>query len=72
MRVFGLQVFWFYSMIVGILLILSGILLIANPELLAFFFAGILLFLGICFISSALFLRGDLIAKGERKRFFVI
>jgi len=58
-------------MLVGIMLILSGLLLIANPELLAFFFAGILLFSGICLISSALFLKGSIVTKSERKTFFV-
>jgi len=48
---------WFPLLILGLGLIALAILLIIHPDLLAFFFAGIMIFIGIGMISSALFLR---------------
>lgn len=49
--------FWLFSLIIGLIFVVLSVLLIVYPELLAFFFAGIMLFAGLFFISTALFLR---------------
>lgn len=67
MKVFGLQVIWYSAFFIGLFFVFSGLLLILHPELLAFFVAGILLFIGVCFISSALSLK-----NGTRGSFFLI
>ena len=59
MRLFGIQILWVTGLLFGIALILSGVLLILKPELLAFFFAGIFLSVGIWFVSSAISKKGN-------------
>jgi len=59
MKLFGIKVLWFSSLVMGIIFVISGVLIIVKPELLAFFFAGILLFIGICFISNALIFKNS-------------
>jgi hypothetical protein len=49
--------FWLVSLITGITFILLAVMLIIYPELLAFFFAGVMMFVGLFFISTAIFLR---------------
>jgi Flp pilus assembly protein TadB len=49
--------FWLFSVCAGLLLVFFSVLLIIYPELLAFFFAGIMMFTGLFFISTGLFLR---------------
>lgn len=48
---------WFLPLIIGLTFIVLSLILIAYPELLAFFFAGIMMFAGLFFVSTALFLR---------------
>jgi hypothetical protein len=49
--------FWILSLFAGLVFVVLSVLLIIYPELLAFFFAGIMLFIGLFFISTALFIR---------------
>jgi hypothetical protein len=48
---------WVPVLFSGLCFILLAVLLIVHPELLAFFFAGVMMFLGLFLISVALFLR---------------
>ncbi|HMO18511.1 MAG TPA: hypothetical protein PKA63_09535 [Oligoflexia bacterium] len=56
-RVWGVGI-WLPMFFVGLFLICLSVILVLKPELLAFFFAGILMFFGIAIASTALFFRG--------------
>lgn len=56
-KINGKSSFWLPSLFIGFLFIALSFLLMVFPELLAFFFAGILLFVGMFFISTAIILK---------------
>jgi hypothetical protein len=50
---------WVPVLFSGLCFILLAVLLIVHPELLAFFFAGVMMFIGLFLISVAIFLRAS-------------
>lgn len=48
---------WLPIFIAGMVFMALSVVLVLKPELLAFFFAGVLMFFGIAMVSTALFFR---------------